>query len=390
MKLRGGDQGERIGVVGITRSARGCPALLVDQRRSIRARTVCAFCKDISVQGLLNFLSSVGEGGGIPFLNAQCIYKKYAFFLLLLQTMAYGTEITLPSAYASPSRVFFSPIPTYGSRRAMASSPLMVLHDRNKLTDSPTRCYSPLSSGDNEEDDDNSTVLSSSMFSNGAAPSSMTSYTPDEEEDECPSISIADISEPMPSSKGRFPRWLRQISSMHGPSKYKKRAYDSMDENTTALYHGSNQVRQYMRDVMKPDQFDQTLLRGFPAYYCRHDDASPCQCPRTMTLRITLTPIHCRAAENEIYNQTPRRVVDSLPPPPPEHKLNRNKSWPPQSPPSLSLPSLLSLPPLPRQQQPLFVIIPSQPHVPPAMLMSPTRPVPLLRRTRRSHKPMSP
>ncbi|KAI7870827.1 hypothetical protein BDF14DRAFT_1417176 [Spinellus fusiger] len=101
----------------------------------------------------------------------------------------------------------------------------------------------------------------------------------------------------------------------------------------TALYYGSRKVRRYLGKVMIPHSqksFDDMLQHGFA---CSHTYAAqdtedndsvrttttdthdmidipnkPCtQCgpdQRQMTLRITLTPWHCRATETEIYGQT--------------------------------------------------------------------------------------
>ncbi|KAI9496787.1 hypothetical protein BDB00DRAFT_869013 [Zychaea mexicana] len=136
----------------------------------------------------------------------------------------------------------------------------------------------------------------------------------------------------------------------------------------TAHYYGSMHVRKYLHEAMKPNRFDEMLLSGFSAMcplhsrknssnnpastaaddvfddsqYLQHayhrnnnsnDDYStmtsitddvteescddedeedneiiishPCLCNhRQMTIRITLTPAHCRATETEIYGQS--------------------------------------------------------------------------------------
>ncbi|KAL0088285.1 hypothetical protein J3Q64DRAFT_1724927 [Phycomyces blakesleeanus] len=99
----------------------------------------------------------------------------------------------------------------------------------------------------------------------------------------------------------------------------------------TALYYGSRQVRKYLRAVITPQSksdFEDMLQHGFICshtytpnddecsvrtttthYYDALDSLSiqPCnRCGpdhRQMTLRITLTPWHCRATETEIYGQ---------------------------------------------------------------------------------------
>lgn len=89
------------------------------------------------------------------------------------------------------------------------------------------------------------------------------------------------------------------------------------------LYYNSRPVRNYMREVMQTDRFDEMLFDGFPALCERHlakrynRSILPCRCgQRQMTLRFTLTPIRCRAADAEIYGNRPVRV-DSLPTHPP-------------------------------------------------------------------------
>ena len=116
----------------------------------------------------------------------------------------------------------------------------------------------------------------------------------------------------------------------------------------SAHYYGSVQIREYLHDVMKTNRFDEMLLSGFPALCPQHgkkplsasssgnnvdpcgldddndcgsimteeDDGdydesiihkgtSPCLCNhRQMTIRITLTPGHCRATEAEIYGHS--------------------------------------------------------------------------------------
>ncbi|KAI9254618.1 hypothetical protein BDA99DRAFT_586753 [Phascolomyces articulosus] len=106
-----------------------------------------------------------------------------------------------------------------------------------------------------------------------------------------------------------------------------------------AHYYGSTHIRDYLHNAMKPNRFDEMLLSGFPAMCPQHDKSEeddydklayhdnddycssilteeeddydehiiqnstvPCLCNhRQMTLRITLTPAHCRATEIEIY-----------------------------------------------------------------------------------------
>ncbi|KAI7851550.1 hypothetical protein BDC45DRAFT_516023 [Circinella umbellata] len=194
----------------------------------------------------------------------------------------------------------------------------------------------------------------------------------------------------------------------------------------SAHYHGSIQIREYLHDVMKANRFDEMLLSGFPALCPQHDkkksllttpsynnvdhcdldddndcesimteddddfdeniihkNMSPCLCNhRQMTLRITLTPGHCRATETEIYGHSRpshhqqrkfqsnaafagrnhRLLTSSISAPTPAATRRKHAKDPTPT---------LSLPPLPRhnslrqQRQrtaPLYVVTSSQPH----------------------------
>ncbi|KAI9024953.1 hypothetical protein CLU79DRAFT_745574 [Phycomyces nitens] len=124
---------------------------------------------------------------------------------------------------------------------------------------------------------------------------------------------------------GQLPKPIHPTPDHRGP-------ISSFTSNLpTALYYGSRQVRKYLRAVITPQSksdFEDMLQHGFICshtytpnddgcsvrtttthYYDALDSLSSQPCNRCgpdhrqMTLRITLTPWHCRATETEIYGQ---------------------------------------------------------------------------------------
>lgn len=88
----------------------------------------------------------------------------------------------------------------------------------------------------------------------------------------------------------------------------------SHNKHTSALLYGSYHVKKYMKIVMTKKNLSDIINHGFPCphtalqntrnnintlqYYCDHCDNEKKQ----DTIRLTLTPSHCRARDNEIYN----------------------------------------------------------------------------------------
>ncbi|ORZ04356.1 hypothetical protein BCR42DRAFT_429243 [Absidia repens] len=162
----------------------------------------------------------------------------------------------------------------------------------------------------------------------------------------------------------RLPKWIKHVSQTSGLLEKKlSRGFPfrstvplplhlagSQDSTTAkALYCGSPLVRQYLNSVTKVERFDNMLQTGFPCPHSLHlyqqdqkekrktthgtknnsydddeadDPSSPAiskkpRCPltchqcggqqRLMTLRVTLTPLHARANENDIYKNTRKR-----------------------------------------------------------------------------------
>ena len=100
----------------------------------------------------------------------------------------------------------------------------------------------------------------------------------------------------------------------------KRKVDDYIADNkvATALFYGSNRVRDYMKKVMKQTSWNNILKEGFPCphsevwsdsnrkriehdghYYC-----TLCETEKTQdTLRLTLTPIEHRAQDKDIYGE---------------------------------------------------------------------------------------
>ncbi|GAN10696.1 hypothetical protein MAM1_0388d10241 [Mucor ambiguus] len=85
----------------------------------------------------------------------------------------------------------------------------------------------------------------------------------------------------------------------------------SHNKTTSALFYGSHHVKKYMRHVMARNNMTDIINYGFPCphialgnasvpmlqYYCEHCEYKEKQ----ETIRLTLTPTHCRANDDEIY-----------------------------------------------------------------------------------------
>ncbi|KAL9545486.1 hypothetical protein MBANPS3_007128 [Mucor bainieri] len=85
----------------------------------------------------------------------------------------------------------------------------------------------------------------------------------------------------------------------------------SHNKTTSALFYGSHHVKKYMQHAMAIDNMTSIIIYGFPCphaalekakvpmpqHYCEHCENQDQQ----ETIRLTLTPTHCRADDNEIY-----------------------------------------------------------------------------------------
>ncbi|KAK4518584.1 ATP-dependent DNA helicase II subunit 1 [Mucor velutinosus] len=85
----------------------------------------------------------------------------------------------------------------------------------------------------------------------------------------------------------------------------------SHNKTTSALFYGSHHVKKYMQHVMTRNNMTDIINCGFPCphialenvniplfqYYCEH-----CEYEKKQdTIRLTLTPTHCRADDDKIY-----------------------------------------------------------------------------------------
>lgn len=270
------------------------------------------------------------------------------------------TVVTLPSTLASPSRVFLSPFPPpqttkevrpktitaarhsvypykissdlsrQGRYSAKVASELpnqsihkndydevlsLYYYDRQRRSrpDQARRSLTPSVSS--------STSLSSSFFSNSDLRSSIS--TP--------------LLKPRQSRQQQHqPKWIKHVSQSSGLLTLEKKIARSfpfrspptlhlsmLRDNSTpppkAIYHGSVLARQYLKSVTQTQRWDDMIQHGFPCPHALHTTTSPPRCPdnchqcggqqRLMTLRITFTPLHARANENDIYNSTRRATV---------------------------------------------------------------------------------
>ncbi|KAI8374218.1 uncharacterized protein BYT42DRAFT_575498 [Radiomyces spectabilis] len=303
--------------------------------------------------------------------------------------------ITLPSATASPSRVFLSPIPTNPRPNSTNPSPGMLhqstepspyilskdivqICDAMGPSSSASSTLSPLSPLLGEplgRTDSRCSFLSlsttdSCSSASVASPDDSTLFLGMFHHELTSSLSATSVTSTQKSSTlslkipaklkpTRFPQWIKQISSpimtkdhqdpcfpidslppqpqQNGKGTVSERgnrrpltslAQTRDDYATSALYYGSPRVRQYLRAAMAIDRFDDMLAYGFP---CNHrlglpmdeidgsDDSlsqrvhkkatqrkphceqcQPGQQP-LWTIRITLTPLHCRAKDVDIY-----------------------------------------------------------------------------------------
>ncbi|KAI7884336.1 hypothetical protein K492DRAFT_191957 [Lichtheimia hyalospora FSU 10163] len=212
-----------------------------------------------------------------------------------------SSNIIRPSSIA-PTRVFISPIPTINTT--------VVLENDIKKRFCCQHYYastivSEQEEVEEEEDEDDSTTMTTTTGAFSAhTESTMTTSPP-----------ISPPLSPSTSSRvSRLPRWIRQIGSMssiktptqmpacYEQEKEQKRLIDTC-VRAAALYYEAPEVRQYLRQVTKRNRFDQMLIDGFPVM--GNDSATDTGQggARTMTLRLTLTPAHCRATDKEIYGK---------------------------------------------------------------------------------------
>ncbi|KAI8638605.1 hypothetical protein BD408DRAFT_435935 [Parasitella parasitica] len=83
------------------------------------------------------------------------------------------------------------------------------------------------------------------------------------------------------------------------------------NKQTSALFYGSQSVKKYMKNIMTKTNLNDIISHGFPCphtalksaknkiqYYCEQCEHDK----RQDTIRLTLTPSHCRSQDNEIYN----------------------------------------------------------------------------------------
>lgn len=213
------------------------------------------------------------------------------------------SNIIRPSSIA-PTRVFISPIPTINTT-------VVLENDIKKKRFccqhyyASTIAYEQEEEDEEDDDEDDSTTMTTATgtFSTHTE-STMTTSPP-----------ISPPLSPSTSSRiSRLPRWIRQIGSMsniktptHIPACYEQEKEQRRLIDTcilaAALYYEAPKVRQYLHQVTKRNRFDQMLIDGFPVM--GNDGAIDAEQggARTMTLRLTLTPAHCRATDKEIYGK---------------------------------------------------------------------------------------
>lgn len=326
------------------------------------------------------------------------------------------TSLTLPSSTASPSRVFVSPIPTQpapGEREENIKQNYQKQQPEMYFPPSP-----PLSQQEGHL----------GRYQKKLPPLHPLTHTTSmkyKEKKEPPSPPLS----PLFSRRRRFPRWLKQMSAPAEPRSCSRKRRDLPKEPAsptlpkTTLYYGSPQVRTYLHDVLATNRMEEVITQGFPTV-CGQTVKDPELVPRVRTLRLTLTPAHCRATETEIYgddndsdnmytsptacpqSQSLLSPMPSSPPPPqavisPPQRIDSlpsSKDVELRSSPSFAMPSSLEHPPAAaqrkepplqrpsRQRQPaLFVITPSQPD---CLQRYESRPV-LLQQRRRPKKEVS-
>lgn len=251
-----------------------------------------------------------------------------------------SSHIIRPSSIA-PTRVFISPIPTINTTVVLENDikkRFCCQHYYASTIVSEQEEVEEQEEEDEEDEEDDSTTMTTTTggFSTHTE-STMTTSPP-----------ISPPLSPSTSSRvSRLPRWIRQIGSMsniktptnmppwYEQEKEQKRLIDTCFR-AAALYYEAPEVRQYLHKVTKRDRFDQMLLDGFPVMGNdgATDTGGVAGGARTMTLRLTLTPAHCRATDKEIYG----KLSLSLP----SSSSHSSTTTPPSCPQTYSLP-----PPLP-------------------------------------------
>ncbi|KAI8143732.1 hypothetical protein BJV82DRAFT_609230 [Fennellomyces sp. T-0311] len=343
------------------------------------------------------------------------------------KTLILPSSIAPGRVFLSPIPTTYS---TSSDMTAVSQGSVMIVSRKTSSPRDEECCfyYSKISSTmDEEEDEDTDTVLtgkddSCTVFS--TTPSSFdTALSPISENDTIVVDAKLPRSPPLSpplspttlSNRPRFPRWIKQISAPNMmttttssipsrepsfkssllPPRLMRRMMmpPNVEQHVsvalpaaTALYYGSTHVRKYLHEVMKPNRFDEMLLSGFDSMCPVHsmefnnddqysimtdesDDSASCQCDhRQMTLRITLTPAHCRATETEIYGHNRqshrgKRTIAASISTPTRSTTTVTKKYPKDPTPTLSLP------PLPRHDNrpPLYVVNPSKPHIQPQL-----------------------
>ncbi|ORZ02885.1 hypothetical protein BCR43DRAFT_559717 [Syncephalastrum racemosum] len=202
------------------------------------------------------------------------------------------TSLTLPSSTASPSRVFVSPIPTQsspGEREKTTEKRYQPHGPETYLPPSP-----PLSQQEGHL----------GRYHKKLPPLQPLTHTTSmkhkgKEEPLSPPLS------PLFSRRRRLPRWLKQMSAPAEPTSSRRnqpipKEPASPNLLKTTLYYGSPQVRTYLHDVLATDRMEEVIMEGFPIV-CGNTLKDASTTPRVRTLRLTLTPAHCRATETEIY-----------------------------------------------------------------------------------------
>ncbi|KAJ8662148.1 hypothetical protein O0I10_001841 [Lichtheimia ornata] len=239
-----------------------------------------------------------------------------------------SSHIVRPSSIA-PTRVFISPIPTINTTVVLENDikkrfccqhyyASTIVSEQEEVEEQEEE-----EEEDEDEEDDSTTMTTTGGFSTHSE-STMTTSPP-----------ISPPLSPSTSSRvSRLPRWIRQIGSMsniktptnmppwYEQEKEQKRLIDTCFR-AAALYYEAPEVRQYLRKVTKRNRFDQMLLEGFPVMGNdgATDSGGVAGGARTMTLRLTLTPAHCRATDKEIYGKlslslpSPSHSSTTTPPP---------------------------------------------------------------------------
>ncbi|KAL9543063.1 hypothetical protein PS6_009477 [Mucor atramentarius] len=101
------------------------------------------------------------------------------------------------------------------------------------------------------------------------------------------------------------------FSSLVSPKPNHRQHETSHNKTTSALFYDSHHVKKYMQHVMTRKNMTNIINYGFPCphivlesadlpmlqYHCEHCEFREKQ----ETIRLTLTPTHCRADDDEIY-----------------------------------------------------------------------------------------